>query len=118
MQNRIKSVRKELGLSQENFGNRIGVSRDVIVNIELGRAALKPRLLKHICEVFGVNEDWLQTGNGEMFLPVSDEMQLRQIMTEIAISDDDLIKKIIQSYWKLDDKEKALLRKMVDSLLQ
>ncbi len=115
MNERIKEVRKALGLSQEDFGKRLGVTRGAIVNIELSRAQTKPLFIKHICEVFGINEEWLQTGNGKMFLPMSEEEQLHQIFTEIEFSDDTLIKKIVQAYWRLDDKEKAVIHKMIDS---
>lgn len=68
MNNRIKMVREALGLSQREFGEKIGVSRDVISNIEYGRVQTKELLLKHICELYEVNEQWMRTGQGEMFL--------------------------------------------------
>ena len=54
-------------LSQREFGEKIGVSRDVISNIEYGRVQPKPLLIKHICDLYSVNEKWLMTGEGEMF---------------------------------------------------
>ena len=73
--NLIRALRNELGLSQTEFGARLGVSRDVINNIENDRVPLKPALAKLICSQFNVDPDWLETGEGEMFLkkdPVSD----------------------------------------------
>lgn len=67
MQNRIKEARKALHLSQREFGEKLGVSRDVISNIEYSRVPPKALLIKHICEVYNVNEAWLQTGEGPMF---------------------------------------------------
>ncbi len=67
MLNRIKEARKALHLSQREFGERLGVSRDVISNIEYGRVPPKDLLLKHICEVYYINENWLRTGEGPMF---------------------------------------------------
>lgn len=69
---RIKATREALDLSQKEFGERIGVSRDVISNLEYGRVKLKDLTLHHICEVYGVNEAWLRTGEGEMFNDRSD----------------------------------------------
>ena len=65
---RIKALRKTLGLSQAEFGEKVGVSRSVIVNAELDRAKTKELLLRHICEVFNVNDDWLLDGRGDMFV--------------------------------------------------
>lgn len=67
MTNRIKAVREVLRLSQREFGEKLGVSRDVISNIEYGRVPPKELLLRHICQLYKVNEHWLTTGEGEMF---------------------------------------------------
>ncbi len=118
MYERIRLVRNQLGLTRASFGSKIGVSGDVINNLERGRVEVKEHMVKLICSIYGVNEDWLRTGNGEMFAPISDEEQLHQIFTEIEFSDDALIKKVVQAYWKLDDKEKTVIHKMIDSLLK
>ncbi len=64
---RIKAIREALKLSQREFGEKLGVSRDVISNIEYNRAPPKELLLRHICELYHVNQQWLETGEGEMF---------------------------------------------------
>ena len=66
--NRIKAVREALDLSQREFGEKLGVSRDVISNIEYGRVQPKKLLLQHMCQQYKVNERWLETGEGEMFI--------------------------------------------------
>ena len=66
---RIKEVRKALNLNQTEFGKNIGYGRDVIGNIELRRVEPKPLLIQQICKVYNVDPDWLETGEGEMFLP-------------------------------------------------
>jgi len=71
--NRIKAVREALKLSQREFGEKLGVSRDVISNIEYNRVAPKELLLRHMCELYHVNPHWLETGDGEMFLDDPDE---------------------------------------------
>lgn len=67
MYNRIKAIRETLKLSQREFGEKLGVSRDVISNIEYNRVPPKELLLRHICEMYNVNQNWLETGEGEMF---------------------------------------------------
>ena len=68
MNERLKEVRKALGLSQEELGKKLGVSRGVIVNVELSRAEIKPLFIEHLCSVFNVNKEWLFSGLGEMFI--------------------------------------------------
>ena len=68
MNKRIKEIRKSLKLSQKEFGEQLGVSRDVIANIEYGRVEPQPLFVKHLCSTFNVNPIWLETGEGEIFL--------------------------------------------------
>lgn len=67
MSNRIKAIREALKLSQREFGEKLGVSRDVISNLEYGRVQPKELFLQHVCQQYGVNRYWLETGQGEMF---------------------------------------------------
>lgn len=64
---RIKIVRESLKLSQREFGEKLGVSRDVISNIEYGRVQPKELFIRHLCQQYKVNEHWLRTGEGQMF---------------------------------------------------
>lgn len=73
MSNKIKTVREALKLSQREFGERLGVSRDVISNIEYNRVQPKELLIRHMCELYNINKLWLETGEGEMFNDNSSE---------------------------------------------
>lgn len=79
--NRVKMVRQSLRLSQREFGEKLGVSRDVISNIEYNRVQPKELLLKHMCDLYGVNVQWIKTGDGAMFNSVP---QNNEIMEEAA----------------------------------
>lgn len=67
MLHRIRAVREALKLSQRMFGEKLGVSRDIISNIEYGRVQPREAFLRLICQLYGVNEHWLRTGEGAMF---------------------------------------------------
>jgi transcriptional regulator with XRE-family HTH domain len=67
MKNRIKQVRRILGLTQKEFGLNLGCSRDKIANIELGRVIPDDLFIKHICVVYKISESWMMTGDGEMW---------------------------------------------------
>ena len=67
MNDRIKELRKALGLSQDEFGRRLGVTRGAVTNIELNKVEPKPLFVDLVCREFNVNELWLREGIGEMF---------------------------------------------------
>lgn len=67
MKDRIKKIRKELELTQQEFSEKIGSSQNVIANYEIGRRNPSNSVINNICKTFNVNEEWLRTGVGEMF---------------------------------------------------
>lgn len=67
MYKRIKKIRQVLGLSQREFGEKLGVSRDVISNIEYNRVEPKEVFIKHLCKTYNVNREWIEFDQGEMF---------------------------------------------------
>ena len=69
MNERIKSLRKRLNMTQEQFAARLGIKRGAIANYEIGRNVPVDSVVSLICREFGVNEAWLRTGEGEMFAP-------------------------------------------------
>lgn len=68
---RIRFVRKTLGLNQVEFAQRIGLTQTAMSMIELGKSVLTEKNIKLICATFAVDENWLRTGVGEMFGSVS-----------------------------------------------
>lgn len=81
MNHRLKAVREALKLSQREFGEKLGVSRDVISNLEYNRVMPKELLLNHISQLYRVNLHWLKTGEGDMFDSNPDE----SLKTEEAV---------------------------------
>lgn len=108
MNERVKELRKFLGLSGEKFGEKLGVTRVAISNIENGNRSVTSQMFKSICREFGVNEEWLRTGEGEMFVPVTADDEFAMIVGEIMISDDAAFKTAIVEAWKRPE-----LRKLV-----
>ena len=110
---RIKKMRKALDLTQQEFADRIGMKRNSIAQVETGRNT-SDQTITSICREFNVSETWLRTGEGEMFIQQSKDDELEQVLSDIAASDDELIKRIIRAYWRLDDKEKSAVKKLID----
>lgn len=69
MKDRIKQIRKQASLTQVEFGERIGVKGNTITNYENGLRNPTDAVILSICREFNVNETWLRTGKGEMFIP-------------------------------------------------
>ena len=76
MHNRIKEIRKLKKLSQTAFGAPLGANRDMINNVEHGRAAITDMLIYSICRTYNVNEVWLRTGAGEPFVEMTREDEI------------------------------------------
>ena len=85
MIDRLKSLRKSLHLSQAEFGEKLGVSRDVISNFENGRVELKDNFIQLICLKFSINETWLRTGEGDMYRKTTSE-RLDEIAEELQLT--------------------------------
>lgn len=85
MNNRLKIIRTHLNLSQEEFGSRIGIkSRAHISSLESGSRNITDRIIKDLVSVYNVNEEWLRTGEGDMFL-VSDSLKSSNINKRIQM---------------------------------
>ena len=104
---RIQTLRKQLKMSRRVFGEALGVSESVIVNIEfdrLKRPDQKEPIYKLICEKFDVNEDWLRNGTGEMFAQLSLEEEIADFVGSLLKDKSDSFKKrYIGMLSKLDE---------------
>lgn len=86
---RILTIRKESGLSQSAFGEKLNLSQNFVWMIEKGQREPSDRTISDICRVYAINEVWLRTGVGEMKLPMPLDQQLAQIFADVQISDDE-----------------------------
>lgn len=83
MNTRIKEVRKAAKLTQTAFGEKIGLTQNYIALIEGGQRDPGDRTIRDICREFGVNEMWLRTGNGEMYLPQDREAEMTGLVKSL-----------------------------------
>nr|DAR06181.1 MAG TPA: helix-turn-helix domain protein [Caudoviricetes sp.] len=84
---RVKEVRKSLDLTLEKFGERLGVTKVAISNIENGNRSLTDQMQKSICREFNISEDWLRDGTGDMFVDLSRDLQLARFFGEVQIDE-------------------------------
>lgn len=83
MKNRISEIRKQTGLTQEEFAKRINMSRNYIWMIEKGERIPADRTVGDICREFGVNRVWLETGVGEPFQPKDKREELKSVFADV-----------------------------------
>lgn len=114
MNERIKSLRKELCLTQAKFAISLGLSQNFIAQIESGTKIPSDRTMKDICREFNVNEDWLRTGIGDMFNPTIDDVATAA--SNITDSDDYLIKDLIVVYQSLSQSSKDALKELAEGM--
>lgn len=113
---RIKSIRKDkLKMSQDAFGNALGVSRDVVNNWERGRVDIKDYVLKLICKTFRVNYSWLSEEVGEPFISVPDII-LDDVAEEYGLDEEDRL--LIEEYVKLPADARAAIKDMLRNVFQ
>lgn len=114
MNDRIKKIRKDAGLTQEQFAKKLGVKRNTVATYEMGRSTPIDAAIASICREFGVNEDWLRNGNEPMYLPAGDKLE--RYLAQISKGDDTFIKDLIEVYMELDDTSKEALRKIARAM--
>lgn len=68
MKERLKALRKELHLTQQEFADKIGIQRSTYAKYEVGASSPIDAVVTLICKTFNVNEEWLRTGSGTMFV--------------------------------------------------
>lgn len=111
---RIKHIRKEeLKLTQDAFGNSLGVSRDVVNNWERGRVDIKDYVLKLICKTFRVSYAWLSEGIGEPFVSVPDII-LDDVAEEYGLDEEDRL--LMEEYAKLPPEVRAAIKQMLKNV--
>ncbi len=98
IQERIKFIRKEKNLNQEEFGERLGVGKYVIANIELNRVEPKELLINHICDIYSINKEWILNGTGEVY-QTTEKNIINDLVKEFDLDEDEL--SIIKSYINL-----------------
>ncbi len=109
---RIKEIRKENHLTQKEFGERIGTTRDVITNIELGRVDAKDHMIKLISKEFDVNENWIKSGEGEKYPEISDDEKLARLIGKTIGADDEFRKNLILTLLELEEEDWEVVKKI------
>lgn len=113
MKDRIKQIRKSYNLTQQEFADRIGCSRSGLANYEAGRNEPLDPIITSICREFGINEDWLRTGEGTMKRSTSREDEIEAMVTNALNGNVNLTKAVVQALCNRTEKELAALEALL-----
>lgn len=110
---RVKEIRKSLGLTTEKFGEKLGIQRSAVSKIENGRCSLTDSNIKAICREFNVDYIWLTTGKGEMFIDSDDDFSEK--IDRIMADENDTRKNMIKTLVNASDDDIQALCRLIDS---
>lgn len=119
MNERIKELRKALGLTQQEFADRIKVKRNTVATYEMGRSTPSDAAISLICREFNVNENWLRTGEGQMFIQVSRDEEIAAFIGDVLSGETgDFRRRLISVLARLDTDQWELLEHIAEELAQ
>lgn len=117
MNQRVKEIRKANNLTMDKFGERLGVTKVAISRLESGERNITDQMVRSICREFDISESWLRTGEGEMYLDNSREMELARL-TKILLSEesDSFKNRLVSALTKLTEEQWELLAQISEEI--
>lgn len=117
MKDRIKKIRKELDLTQQKFADRLGVKRNTVGQWECGINSLTEQTINSICREFNINEEWLRTGEGDMYRKRTRNQELQAFINDVMEDvDESFRKRLILALARMDESEWEVLLKLSEEL--
>ncbi len=104
---RLRYLREQLHMTTRAFGAAINMSGGAITNMERGTRNVTDRTIRDVCREYNVNPDWLINGTEPMFEDVTDNLDIN-----------DEVKQLARQYSLLNDNDRELVRKMINSLAE
>lgn len=103
IESRIRDVRKHFNLTQSEFADQLGVTRNVISMYELSHVAPPPIFLDHLCMKYGVDPIWMETGEGEMFHKPSEAERFAELAAKIQSDPNEFKKRVFYALSLMSD---------------
>ena len=113
---RVKELRKSLGLTQEKFGERVGLKKSAISQIESGVNGVTDQLRLAVFREFNVNEDWLRTGEGSMFVESNEDEEITKFLGDILTDKPDFRRRLVSVLARMTPDEWELLEAKIREL--
>lgn len=119
MNERIRELREFFGKSQENFAQSLELSRNYISLVENGQRNMSSHTIKVLCTLYDVNENWLRTGEGMMFVEKTEDEEISEMLADIQLSGSGSFKhRLAVALARLDDDGWKWLEEFVNSIAQ
>lgn len=110
MHTRISKIIESLGLKKSEVAKRLGISGPFVSELCSGAKSPSDRTILDICREFNVNETWLRTGEGEMFVPISRDEEIEEFIGRLLHDESDSFRKrLVSVLAKLTEEEWAIL---------
>lgn len=116
LKERILFLRKSLKLTQKQFGDALGITNTAVSKIENGDNNITDQIIIAICRIYNANENWLRTGEGDMFVPIDVDDEYFAAATEISNDNDEFAMAAIIEYWKLDKESKKAIHNYISNV--
>ena len=113
---RIREVRKNLGLTLEKFGEKIGMKKNSVSQLENGKNSVTEQVVKAICREYNVDYMWLTTGDGEMFIDTDDDFI--ECIDRIMAGEDEARKNLFKFMLELSDEDIAALDRLMKKAIE
>lgn len=117
MNERIKQVRKSVGLTQAEFADKLGIKPNTVTCYETGIRIPSDAIIKSISKNFNVSEYWLRTGEGEMIIPITEDEKLLEVLADLQVDETNPIRDLLVCYWQLEENEKKVIKKLLRKML-
>ena len=117
MKDRLKQIRKEKHVTQQEFADALGLKQNTIATYEIGRIVPSDRTIADICRIYNVNEVWLRTGEGDMFAPRTHEEEIAAFLADlIGGSGTDFQRRFVSVLARMSPDEWAIIEQKVGEL--
>lgn len=116
MEDRIRRIRTYLGLTQQEFADKLGISHESVGAYEIGRNEPTDDVISLICRTFDINEEWLRTGKGDMFVELTKDEKLASFFDSVQCSEDDK-KRLLSKLATLNESEWEQLKKKLEKTI-
>ena len=118
MNGRIKEIRKSLNMTQTEFAEATGKTRDSISNLELGRVMPDKTFIELVCRKFGIDEVWLRTGEGEMRAPSAQDDQIAATLADAAARRETAKQRILRAVAMMPDEDIPAIERFILSWIE
>ena len=116
---RVNWLRKEIGLTLEKFGEKLGVQKSAISKIEHDQCSISDQMAKSICREYGVREEWLRTGEGEPFGSQTMNQSILSFANEVMADEDESYRKrFLAAISRLDPEDWEALDKIAKKIIK